>query len=232
MSNFSQHATHTHTGGHSIRAGGRACLTLYSFSSPSSTRQSVQPQQTTMFFRSTTTLLPLALLLACITTYIAVDAFVAPSPILRKPRQNYAGLKHTSFPSSLPPASSSFDPTTRCYSTPPTTNNQQSPSSPPPTWPPKGFRPFTSLRESGVDASHLLDIHQDAFNNNQTPTSQFFAGFRLREYDEEDGLNKRSIMGALQFTYVFCMHARARVCVYVFSDTANWLVEQKNNIIL
>lgn len=57
-----------------------------------------------------------------------------------------------------------------------------SPTLPVGTWPPKGFRPFRSLREECGNVSLELDEDQQALVG--PPPSQFFAGFRLRELDE------------------------------------------------
>jgi len=64
-----------------------------------------------------------------------------------------------------------------------------SPTLPAGTWPPKGFRPFRSLREENGDVSLDLDEHQQSLVT--PPTSQFFAGFRLRELDE---INKNTFL--------------------------------------
>lgn len=64
-----------------------------------------------------------------------------------------------------------------------------SPTLPAGTWPQKGFRPFRSLREENGDVSIDLDEHQQSLVT--PPTSQFFAGFRLRELDE---INKNTFL--------------------------------------
>lgn len=86
------------------------------------------------------------------------------------------------------------------------------PEQPLPAWPPKGFRPFKSLREEGSDLVDLsMEPHKDSLL--ETSPSQFFAGFRLRELDEGDsamldgertiGISLRGLLWFLTLLYPF-----------------------------